>query len=675
MVNELVSTTQDQRNLAGVDLSSSYLDAVYLRRANLRGVDLHGAIVTNADLRYADLEGADLGGADFTQAALQEANLAGADLRGAQLATADLRLARLHGALVDDTTTLPESVRLAWELATNGGAERDLAGALLAWANLPGVDLSAANLAGADLHKADLSGANLAGGRLAWRPISPMQSWTVQTCPVRSSKMLNSKGRRLKAPHCQSKTIRIKQFEEEFVYHRTHWTVEKITKRLELIGPLVHRRHAYLPAFQMQELPDPMTPPPLGNIDRSDWKTIEPNSHWGRRYMDFILHTTFEVPADWESDKAVALYLPLGEAGDFSHPEALAFIDGTAYGTCDRHHQEFLLPASACDGQQHELDLHGWTGLIEAQGYAFDPGLFMRDCSVVQIDQPTRDFIATARVALETATRLDDNEPAKGHILNALDEAFKVLDTRDPMGESFYASVPGAHAALRDGIAKAGPALEVEVVGTGHAHIDVAWLWTLGTTRRKAGRTFTTVQRLMEQFPEYHFTQSQPQLYDYVRQDYPELFEAIKAARGRGALGADRRHVGRGRLQPVRRRIAGAPVPAWAHLLPQALWRGQRHAACCGCLTSSAMPGICRSSSGKPAWSTSSPSRSAGASTIACRTTRSGGRGWTAPRCSRISAPRLTLAHSPPPIMRWQRLPKILAHGRTSSKRNCSSSC
>ena len=128
------------------------------------------------------------------------------------------------------------------------------------------------------------------------------------------------------------------------MYHRTHWTVEKITKRLELIGPLVHRRHAYLPAFKMQELADSMTPPPLGTVDRSGWKTIEPNSHWGRRYMDFILHTTFEVPADWESDKAVALYLPLGEAGDFSHPEALAFIDGTAYGTCDRHHQEFLLP-------------------------------------------------------------------------------------------------------------------------------------------------------------------------------------------------------------------------------------------------------------------------------------------------------------------------------------------
>lgn len=313
------------------------------------------------------------------------------------------------------------------------------------------------------------------------------------------------------------------------MYHRTHWTVEKIGRRIDLITPLVHRRHAYLPAFQMLELPDPMTPPVLGEIDRSGWQTIEANTHWGRRYMDFMLHTTFRVPEDWEADRPVAIYLPLGEAGDFSHPEALAFIDGVAQAACDRHHQEFLLPPELRNGERHQLDLHGFSGLIEGGNLAEDTGLFMRSCAVVQLDQPTRDFVAAARVALETATRLDDNEPAKGHLLNALDAAFKVLDTRNPMGDAFYASVPAAHDALRQGIAKAGPALDVEVIGTGHAHIDVAWLWTLGTTRRKAGRTFTTVQRLMEQFPEYHFTQSQPQLYDYVRQDYPELFEEIKA--------------------------------------------------------------------------------------------------------------------------------------------------
>ena len=316
------------------------------------------------------------------------------------------------------------------------------------------------------------------------------------------------------------------------MYHKTYWTADKIASRLRLIegAQLVYRRRAPLPAFLYRTLPDPMTPPPIGDdVDRSAWAPLQPPAYWGSRFTNFMLHTTFTVPAGWADAAQVALYLPLGEAGDFSHPETLAYIDGTPYAAGDRHHQEIRLDRRWCDGQPHELDLHGWTGLFGDAVIPNQEALYMRECFVVEVDQPTRDFLVLARVALETAKILGDNEPAKGALLNALDAAFKVLDTREPFGDGFYASVPAAHEALAEGIAKAGPALGVEVIGTGHAHIDVAWLWTLGQTRRKAGRTFHTVMRLMEQFPGYHFTQSQPQVYDYVRQDYPALFADIKA--------------------------------------------------------------------------------------------------------------------------------------------------
>jgi alpha-mannosidase len=104
-----------------------------------------------------------------------------------------------------------------------------------------------------------------------------------------------------------------------------------------------------------------------------------------------------------------------------------------------------------------------------------------------------------------------------------------VLDTRDPLGTSaFYDSVPAALEALKQGVAAAGDPMDVDVIGVGHAHIDVAWLWTLGQTVRKSGRTFSNVLRLMEQFPGYKFSQSQAQLYQYTEQHYPEIFEQIK---------------------------------------------------------------------------------------------------------------------------------------------------
>jgi len=314
------------------------------------------------------------------------------------------------------------------------------------------------------------------------------------------------------------------------MYHKQRWTPEKIKQRLALIAPLVYRQRKNLPSFKYLELANPLAAPPIQtDVDDSQWMEIDANTYWGSWMQDFVLRTTFTVPEFMDTAQPIALFLPLGDAGDFSHPECLAYIDGEPYATCDRHHQEIILKPEWCDGKEHTLALHGWTGLGGfANGDAFTK-LFMKPCAVVQIHQSTRDFGALASVALETITNLEQNNPAKHHLLNALNDAFIALDTRDPIGaEKFYESISPAMQALKAGIAKAGAPLDAVIHATGHAHIDVAWLWTLGQTRRKSERTFHNVIRLMEQFPDYHFSQSQPQLYQYIKADQPQLFEAIK---------------------------------------------------------------------------------------------------------------------------------------------------
>jgi alpha-mannosidase len=63
---------------------------------------------------------------------------------------------------------------------------------------------------------------------------------------------------------------------------------------------------------------------------------------------------------------------------------------------------------------------------------------------------------------------------------------------------------------------------------TGHAHLDLAWLWPLEETRRKARRTFASVLGLMDRYEGFTFNQSSAQLYEWVEQDAPELFERVK---------------------------------------------------------------------------------------------------------------------------------------------------
>lgn len=312
------------------------------------------------------------------------------------------------------------------------------------------------------------------------------------------------------------------------MYHQTRFTARKIEQRIKLIEPLVYRKRHLIAPFRFQTAAAPPHTAPLDvqpvgvDVDDSGWETIQPLDYWAVGRVNFALRTRFSVPSDFKGE--IALFLPLGEAGDFSHPEALIYIDGQRIAACDRHHQEVLLPSQFCDGREHLLALAGWTSWQDT-----DKRLQMRLCEVVQIDRPTRDFSITARIALEVANELEENHPAKNALYNGLDAAFKHLDTREPFGDAFYASVPAAHTLLRDGVTTAGAPLDVNVASAGHAHIDVAWLWTLGQTRRKAGRTFSTVLHLMDQFPDYTFTQSQPQLYDYIKNDYPDVFEGIKS--------------------------------------------------------------------------------------------------------------------------------------------------
>lgn len=313
------------------------------------------------------------------------------------------------------------------------------------------------------------------------------------------------------------------------MYHTQRWTLDKIRRRLELIKPLEYIKSSPLPAFRYKDLESPLASPPIApDVDDSQWTEAKPNDYWGTWFTDFALRTIFTVPADWDSSSPVALYLPLGESGEFSHPEALAYLDGLPFAACDRHHQEILLQSEWADGKPHTLVLHGWTGLGGLARGDYLTKLYLRPCSIVQIHQPTRDFIALARVAHETAEILDDNNPAKHGLLNALNDAFNALETRDPLGDSFYSTVATAISTLKKGITKAGAPLDVTIHATGHSHIDVAWLWTLGHTRRKTERTFFTVLHYMDQFPDYHFSQSQPQLYEFIHQDQPQLFASIQ---------------------------------------------------------------------------------------------------------------------------------------------------
>lgn len=62
----------------------------------------------------------------------------------------------------------------------------------------------------------------------------------------------------------------------------------------------------------------------------------------------------------------------------------------------------------------------------------------------------------------------------------------------------------------------------------GNAHIDPVWLWTRSEGRSVTLNTFRTVVSLLDEYPEMRFTSAQAQLYAWVEEDDPALFERIR---------------------------------------------------------------------------------------------------------------------------------------------------
>lgn len=63
---------------------------------------------------------------------------------------------------------------------------------------------------------------------------------------------------------------------------------------------------------------------------------------------------------------------------------------------------------------------------------------------------------------------------------------------------------------------------------TGHAHIDLVWLWPERCGEYKARHTFASMNRLMDLYPEFRFAYSQSASYEAVAKSCPAMLDAVR---------------------------------------------------------------------------------------------------------------------------------------------------
>ena len=80
----------------------------------------------------------------------------------------------------------------------------------------------------------------------------------------------------------------------------------------------------------------------------------------------------------------------------------------------------------------------------------------------------------------------------------------------------------------------AATAREYSLLCVSHAHIDMNWMWSWPETVAVTNDTFTTMLALLEEFPDFIFSQSQASVYDLIEKFNPAMFEQIRKRVGEG---------------------------------------------------------------------------------------------------------------------------------------------
>lgn len=302
------------------------------------------------------------------------------------------------------------------------------------------------------------------------------------------------------------------------------YTIDKLRNRIHELDDYRYRDKVELEYFNTKLNGDRDIAP---NIPTEYDGVIKTGEIWKGRDLYLWMQKEVDIPSNWENKTVVGIF-DFGEtgAGNNSGFESLFYLNNKPYQGVDSNHKEVFLPKDINETRV-ELIFRLWTGL-EGGGIPREQEHRINRAQLAWLDEKVDDLFYNASVILETIGELDEYSPDKVHLTKILNNAFKLIDWAYPGNEDFYNSLHEASDYLNKEIDKIDKHSVVNVTCIGHTHIDVAWLWRLKHTREKCARSFSTVLRLMERYPEYIFLQTQPQLYEYVKNDYPELYEAIK---------------------------------------------------------------------------------------------------------------------------------------------------
>ncbi|SEG30408.1 alpha-mannosidase [Butyrivibrio sp. Su6] len=303
--------------------------------------------------------------------------------------------------------------------------------------------------------------------------------------------------------------------------------------------------------------------------DVSGWDKFEHGASWGEPDKHYCFHVAVEIPEIYRG-KGVLFFLSTGaeDIWNTNNPQMLVYINGKRRCGMDINHNSITIFDKedwAC-GKDRLVDIriYAYSNLDKNENYLkmtiaarneavqklyFDlkvPFEAMQamlgipsskresvlDTTAGAFEEQNKNVEISDEILDELSTKIStDVQNSVKIILDGLSTACGLIDVENVDNKNPLTNNCGKLAEAADFLRKnlyGKDYLPVTVASVGHTHIDVAWKWRIRQTREKVIRSYSTVMELMKKYPEYLFMASTPQMYEFVKEEEPELFEEIK---------------------------------------------------------------------------------------------------------------------------------------------------
>ncbi|XP_075993503.1 alpha-mannosidase 2C1 [Genypterus blacodes] len=234
---------------------------------------------------------------------------------------------------------------------------------------------------------------------------------------------------------------------------------------------------------------------------------------------------TLKIPKSWRGKEVHLLWESDGEA--------MVWRDGQPVQglTKEGEKTSYILTDCLTDEEPQSITLYvelACNGLFGAGKGSMiaapDPNrkFSVQKAELVVFNRDVQELLTDFEMLVDIVKDLGEGEQRGYQALYTVNEMVNICDPSDP------SSFPKAHTLAHKFFNQHNGQSQHTVHAMGHCHLDTAWLWPYEETIRKCGRSWVTAIRLMEKNPEFVFTCSQAQQFQWVKTWYPGLFSQIQ---------------------------------------------------------------------------------------------------------------------------------------------------